>query len=79
MRTWIIGQIFRGIIALWLMVIITYIIYVSMDHEFLINATGHSTTIILGFIGILSTVLGFLESHLKIYKVFKKPNESDSS
>ena len=78
MRTWMIGQIFRGIIALWLMAIITYIIYVSMDHEFLTNATGHTSTIILGFIGILSTVLGFLESHLKVYKGFKSsknPND----
>ena len=78
MNAWVIGQIFRGIIALWLMAIITYIIYVSMDHEFLTNATGHTSTIILGFIGILSTVLGFLESHLKLYSSIKKPKNSDS-
>jgi hypothetical protein len=54
------------------MSIITYIIYVSMDHEFLVSATGHTSTIILGFIGILSTVLGFLENHLKAFIPLKK-------
>lgn len=77
--SWIIGQIFRGIIALWLMGIITYVIYTSMDHEFLINATGQTSTIILGFIGILSTVLGFLESHLKAFITLRKDKDKEPS
>lgn len=56
-------MLFRRLVLIWAMTIITYVIYVVTDHQLLIQIGAAGATIVTGIIGILTTVIGFYQWH----------------
>lgn len=56
-------MLFRRLVLIWAMTIITYVIYVVTDHQLLIQIGAAGATIVTGIIGILTTVVGFYQWH----------------
>lgn len=56
-------MLFRRLVLIWAMTIITYVIYIVTDHQLLIQIGAAGATIVTGIIGILTTVIGFYQWH----------------
>ena len=56
-------MLFRRLVLIWAMTIITYVIIVVTDHQLLIQIGAAGATIVTGIIGILTTVISFYQWH----------------
>lgn len=56
-------MLFRRLVLIWAITIITYVVYVVTDHQLLIQIGAAGATIVTGIIGILTTVIGFYQWH----------------
>lgn len=56
-------RLFRRLVLIWAMTIITYVIYVVADPNLLIQIGAAGATVVTGIIGILTTVIGFYQWH----------------
>lgn len=73
-------MLFRRLVLIWAMTIITYVIYVVTDHQLLIQIGAAGATIVTGIIGILTTVIGFYQWHRQQddnLETLKKEEESN--
>lgn len=56
-------MVFRRIVLIWAMTIITYVIYIVADPILLVQIGAAGATIVTGIIGILTTVISFYQWH----------------
>ena len=73
-------MLFRRLVLIWAMTIITYVIYVVTDHQLLIQIGAAGATIVTGIIGILTTVISFYQWHRQQddnLEALKKEEESN--
>lgn len=72
-------MLFRRIVLLWAMTVITYVIYIVADHNLLIQIGAAGATIVTGIIGILTTVISFYQWHRTQDDKTKKTGETDAT
>ena len=56
-------MLFRRLVLIWAMAIITYVIYIIIDPALLIAIGAPGATIVSAVIGILATVISFYQWH----------------
>lgn len=71
-------MLFRRLVLVWAMTIITYVIFIVADHQLLIQIGAAGATVVTGIIGILTTVIGFYQWHRQqddVIEANQKTNE----
>lgn len=68
MRKWFEGlankqMLFRRLVLMWAMLILTYVIYIVAEPTLLIQIGAAGATVVTAIIGILTTVIGFYQWH----------------
>lgn len=56
-------MLFRRLVLIWAMTIITYVVYIVVEPTLLIQIGAAGATVITAIIGILTTVIGFYQWH----------------
>lgn len=71
-------MLFRRMVLVWAMTVITYVIFIVADHQLLIQIGAAGATVVTGIIGILTTVVGFYQWHRQqddVIEANQKPSE----
>lgn len=56
-------MLFRRLVLMWVMLILTYVIYIVVEPTLLIQIGAAGATVVTSIIGILTTVIGFYQWH----------------
>lgn len=57
------GRLFRRLILIWSICLVTYFVHGIMDHDFLIAVGTAGASVVIAVIGILATVISFYQWH----------------
>lgn len=70
-------RLFRRIVLIWAMALVTFVVDVVMDVDVLLSLTTEATTVVISLIGILTTVIGFYQWHRAQDDKLSQKSDSD--